>query len=169
MYPGDEYLMGPNEEGEPMFMVFLPFAKENKNGELEGRLAASWEHSEDYRTWTIHLRSDVRWQDGVPVTANDVKFTLDLLEHPDVLGIDLTPGVESSKVLNDTTIVITYKRIRDSLDSWTVYYPKHLLKDLVPKDIAKWDFWTQPVGNGPYRYVRHVPKTMMELEANPDY
>jgi peptide/nickel transport system substrate-binding protein len=33
----------------------------------------------------------------------------------------------------------------------------------------KWEFWTQPVGNGPYRYVRHVPKTMIELEANQDY
>lgn len=32
-----------------------------------------------------------------------------------------------------------------------------------------WDFWSHPVGNGPYRYVRHVPKTMLELEANPDF
>jgi peptide/nickel transport system substrate-binding protein len=153
-----------------MFMVFLPFAKDDKNGELEGKLATNWEHSEDYRTWTIHLRADVRWHDGVPVTAHDVKFTLDLLKHPDLQGIKLIhPGVESTVVLDDNTIVITYKRNRDSLDDWTVYYPKHLLKDLEPKDIAKWDFWKQPVGNGPYRYVRHVPKTMMELEANPAY
>jgi peptide/nickel transport system substrate-binding protein len=170
MYPGDEYLMGPNQEGEPMFMVFLPFVKEGKNGEQEGRLATSWEHSEDYRTWTIHLRNDVRWHDGVPVTAHDVKFTLDLLEHPDALEkISTKPDVESTTVLDDTTIVITYKRNRDSLDDWTCYYPKHLVEDLEPKDIAEWDFWKQPVGNGPYRYVRHVPKTMMELEANPDY
>ncbi len=151
-------------------MIFLPFAKEDKNGELERRLAESWEHSEDYRTWTIHLRSDVKWHDGIPVTAHDVKFTLDMLEHPDVEGIKLIiPNVESSVVLDDTTIVITYKRNRDALDDWTVYYPKHLLEDLERKDIAKWDFWKQPVGNGPYRYVRHVTKTMMELEANPDY
>lgn len=170
MYPGDEYLMGPNQEGEPMFMVFLPFVKEGKDGEQEGRLAASWEHSEDYRTWTIYLRNDVRWHDGVPVTAHDVKFTLDLLEHPDALEkISTKPDVESTTVLDDTTIVITYKKNRDSLDDWTVYYPRHLLKDLEPKDIAEWDFWKQPVGSGPYRYVRHVPKTMMELEANPDY
>ncbi len=169
LYGGDERLMGPNQEGEPMFMVFLPFAKEDKNGEIEGRLAKSWEHSEDYRTWTIHLRNDVKWHDGVPVTAHDVKFTLDLLEHPDVLGISLAPDVKATVVLDDTTIVITYNKNRASLDSWTCYYPKHLLEDLEPRDISEWDFWKRPVGNGPYRYVRHVPKTMLELEANPDY
>ena len=167
LYPGDERLMGPVQEGEPMFMVFLPFAKDDKDGELEGRLATSWEHSEDYRTWTIHLRTDVRWHDGVPVTAHDVKFTLDLLSHPDV--IHNQRGAVSTAVVDDSTVVITYNYDRSSLDSWTGYLPKHLLEDLEPKDISKWDFWKQPVGNGPYRYVRHAPKTMMELEANPDY
>ncbi|MHC4489773.1 MAG: ABC transporter substrate-binding protein, partial [Planctomycetota bacterium] len=52
---------------------------------------------------------------------------------------------------------------------WDVYYPKHLLENLDPKEFTSWKFWTEPVGNGPYRYVRHVPRTMIELEANPDY
>jgi peptide/nickel transport system substrate-binding protein len=150
-------------------MVFLPFAKRDKNGELEGRLAKSWEHSADYRTWTIHLRTDVRWHDGVPVTAHDVKFTIDLLSQPVVIHSGLLLGELSATVVDDSTVVITYNYDLASLDDWTVYYPKHLLEDLEPKDFFKWDFWKQPVGNGPYRYVRHVPKTMLELEANPDY
>jgi peptide/nickel transport system substrate-binding protein len=152
---------------EPQFMVFLPFAKPDKNGELEGRLATSWEHSEDYRTWTIRLRTDVRWHDGVPVTAHDVKFTIDLLRQSDLM--QFLTGEMYATVVDDSTVVITYDYDRTSLDGWTVYYPKHLLEDLEPKDIFEWDFWKQPVGNGPYRYVRHVPKTMLELEANPDY
>ena len=48
-YPGNEYLMGPNQEGEPMFTVFLPFAKQNEEGEPDGRLARSWEHPEDFK------------------------------------------------------------------------------------------------------------------------
>ena len=62
-----------------MFLVFLPLVARNADGELEGRLAERWEHSPDYRTWTVHLRQGVRWHDGVPVTTHDVKFTLDLL------------------------------------------------------------------------------------------
>jgi peptide/nickel transport system substrate-binding protein len=50
-----------------------------------------------------------------------------------------------------------------------VYWPKHLLERLDPKKFWDWEFWTHPVGNGPYRYVRHVPNTMVELEANPDF
>lgn len=166
-YSGDERVLLPTFDREPQFMVFLPFAKPDKNGELEGRLATSWKHSEDYRTWTIRLRTDVKWHDGVPVTANDVKFTTDLLRKSDLM--QYLADEWTAEVVNDSTVVITYDNGRSSLDAWTVYYPKHLLEDLEPKDIFEWDFWKKPVGNGSYRYVRHVPKTMLELEANPDY
>lgn len=56
-----------------------------------------------------------------------------------------------------------------ALDYWSVYWPKHLLENLDPDELLNWEFWTKPVGNGPYRYIRHVPKTMIELEANPEY
>ena len=66
------------------FLLFPRLASGDANGELEPRLAQSWEHSADYREWTYHLRTDVRWSDGVSVTAHDVKFTLDLLSHPEL-------------------------------------------------------------------------------------
>ncbi|MCH7921110.1 MAG: hypothetical protein IIC50_24465, partial [Planctomycetes bacterium] len=47
-------------------------------GRLVGRLARRWEHSPDYREWTYHLRTDVRWHDGVSVTAYDIAFTIDV-------------------------------------------------------------------------------------------
>jgi peptide/nickel transport system substrate-binding protein len=104
----------------------------------------------------------------VPVTAHDVKFTLELLTHPDVAYY--RAGDMSITVLDDTTVTVNYASVDFILpDWWTVYYPKHLLKDLDPKEINNWEFWTHPVGSGPYRYVRHVPKTMMAFEANSDY
>lgn len=54
-------------------------ANGDERGERIPRLAKSWEHSDDYRTWTFRLRSDVKWHDGAPVTAHDVAFTFDLL------------------------------------------------------------------------------------------
>ncbi len=166
----DERLLGPLGDDPPKFLVFLPVVTRNAKGELEGCLAQSWQHSPDYHTWTIHLRKDVRWHDGVPVTAHDIKFTLDLHMHPDVLGE--APGAYAVNVLDDRTYTITYHRRAigsPGEDDYTVYWPKHLLDKLDPKELNNWEFWTHPVGNGPYRYVRHVPKTMMELEANPDY
>ena len=162
---------GRRWDDEPKFLVFLPFAKLDENGNMVGQLARRWEHSEDYRTWTYHLRTDVRWHDGVPVTAHDVKFTIDLLSHP--AAEYYPPGAVTATVVNDSTVALSYEevpRTEISLDLWwTVFYPKHLLSELEPAAFKQWEFWKQPVGNGPYRYVRHVPQTMMELEANSDY
>jgi len=167
----DETLMRPAVDEEEKFLVFLPMAKQREDGELEGRLARSWERSDEDRTWTFHLRADVRWHDGVPVTAQDVVFTMKLLSDSAVAYYP--PGAVSAEALNDSTVVFRYTR-RSAISPittawWTTFLPRHLLEDLYPDSINSWDFWAQPVGNGPYRYVRHLPQTMMELEANPDY
>ncbi len=145
------------------FLTFLPLAKQNEHGELEGRLARSWEHSPDHREYTYHLRTNVYWDDGVPVTAHDVKFTLDLLGHPDVAEY---AGIEAT-VVDDSTVRIR-ARNPDYIDDIS-YFPRHLLEGLDPKRFWQWEFWTHPVGDGPYRFVRYVPQSMMEFEANPDY
>jgi peptide/nickel transport system substrate-binding protein len=135
-------------------------------------LAERWEHSPDYREWIVHLRRNIRWHDGAPVTAHDIKFTIDLWKHPDVLYYAGAP-YESVTVLDNHTVRLVYNgpgaHHSALLGGWDVFYPKHLLEDLDPKEFTSWKFWTEPVGNGPYRYVRHVPRTMIELEANPDH
>lgn len=171
LHPGDERLVfEPRYDYGATQLVFLPLVSLTDQGDLYGRLAESWEHSRDYATWTIRLRPHVRWHDGRPVTADDIKFTIDLWQHPDVLHIP--PGSCSVRVLDERTCTVTFHRripIRNPVGYLNVYYPKHLLEKLDPKKIHAWEFWTWPIGNGPYRYVRHVPKTMTELEANPDY
>lgn len=167
-YPGDERILGPYWEMPAKFLMFLPLARYGVDGEMEGVLARRWEHTPDYRTWTIHLRTDVRWHDGVPFTARDVEFTMQLFTHPEVLWE--SPTASDLRVLDDSTYTVTFHRPADSpVDTWRVFYPRHLLDTLPPGEFQNWEFWTRPVGNGPYRYVRHVPKTMMLLEANSDY
>ncbi len=160
--------LNPRADMPARHLVFLPLVTRDANGELEGRLARRWEHSPNYRDWTYHLRTDIQWHDGVPFTAHDVEFTLHLLGHPDVLL--LSPEFfESITVLDDSTLKVRYTGPTFGFDWWLVYYPKHLLEDLDPKEFSDWRFWIEPVGNGPYRFVRYVPETAMELEANPDY
>ncbi len=161
---GDERVMGPSSDTPPQFLVFLPLFARTAEGELEGRLARSWESAEDHRSWTIHLNTEIRWHDGVPVTAGDIAFSVQLLSRPDV---GYMAGVEID-VLDDSTLV-WHSSEWDPLDDYRTFYPKHVLEPLDPTRFYDWDFWIRPVGNGPYRYVRHVPKVMTELEANPDY
>jgi peptide/nickel transport system substrate-binding protein len=168
-YCCDEYVLSISSGENAQFLVFSPlFAEDERTGEYRPRLARSWDVSEDYRTWTFHLRTDAKWHDGAPVTARDVVFTANLLTHPSVGELD--PEGQTVEAPDDSTVVVRYPRPDDGVDwVWYVVYPEHLLKGLDPKKFATWDFWTHPVGSGPYRYVRHVPKTMMESESNPDY
>ena len=163
-YGGDETIFFHDYWGmEATYMMFLPLV-ESKYGYVEPQpaLAERWDHSEDYREWIFHLRKNVKWHDGIPVTAQDIKFTVDLRKR-------LNRGKGSVEILDDFTFKLTFPRPINMLVADDVYYPKHLLVKLDPEEFYDWDFWTHPVGNGPYRYVRHLPKTMVELEANPEY
>ena len=154
---------GPFGLGAPS-LLFISLVRFTERGDLEGHLARSWEHSADFRSWTYHLRTDVRWHDGAPVSAHDVKFTLDLLSRPE--SAQFLP-FESIDVLDDWTVAV---RSGHGLHYQTqACWPKHLLERLDPRSLYRWDFWTHAVGNGPYRFMRYVPETMVELEANPDY
>jgi len=82
LYPYDDTVLGPAMDEPAQFLMFLPLVAWNSRGELEGRLAEAWEHSPDYRTWTIRLREGIRWHDGVPVTAYDIKFNLEAAFDP---------------------------------------------------------------------------------------
>ena len=150
-------------------IVFSPFTARDEHHELTPRLAQSWTHSPDYMEWTYHLRRGVRWHDGVPVTAHDVKFTLDLLSHPDVDEYRF----DAVTALDDYTVKVRLPRVEsdwgDSINADIVFYPRHLLEHLDPMKFRSWDFWTHPVGSGPYRFVRYLPETMIEYEANPEY
>lgn len=147
------------------FLVFssLTVSSFGSDTELEPRLARSWDTSADGRVRTWYLRDDVRWHDGVPLTAQDVKFTFDLLSNPDVYWFRF----EEVTAVDDYTLRVSASRHDYASD--IVIYPKHLLDHLDPEDFWEWDFWTQPVGSGPYRLVRYAPERFLELEANPEY
>jgi len=149
------------------FLLFPRLAAMGKDGGLEPLLAQSWEHSADYLEWTYHLRSDARWSDGVPVTAHDVKFTLDLLSHPDVHEYVF----DAVTVIDDYTVKVRAGGILNGGAQHDItYFPKHALEHLEPKKFWDWDFWLHPtVSSGLYRFVRYLPETMMEFEADPNY
>jgi peptide/nickel transport system substrate-binding protein len=164
---GDEVLSPIHDMGAK-FLVFLSLMTIDQHGELQGRLARSWSHSPDHREWTYHLRTDVRWHDGVPVTAHDVAFTIDLMES--FGDLDYGGGAfEQATVHDDSTITLRLGHARSQHQIWMVFYPRHLLEGLDRDRLGEWDFWKRPVGNGPYRFVRLEPETMMEFAANPDF
>jgi peptide/nickel transport system substrate-binding protein len=172
LYGGsDEWVFSPGYDDSPKFLVFEPLATQAAGwcSEITGGLGASWEHNDDQTEWTTHLRPGVRWHDGRPVTAWDVAQNLEVWKDPDVAWY-AGSLVEDWEVLDSLTFRVSLRQPGIwPRDNWDVIYPGHILSDLPREDFFEWEFWTRPVGNGPFRFSRMAPKTFVELVANDDY
>jgi peptide/nickel transport system substrate-binding protein len=151
-------------------LIYSGLIRYNKNLEIEGELAESWEISEDNKTMTFYLRKDVRWHDGKPFTAADVKFTYELYIDPKTptAYAESFRQVASVEVPDDYTFIVHYDiPYAPALLSWaTMIHPEHLLEG---QDVTKSPLARNPIGTGPYRFSDWVGGEKIVLESNPDY
>lgn len=136
-------------------------------------LAQKWEVSSDGKTYTFHLRQGVKWHDGTPFSADDVKFTLDEMMNPKVnaaFATDLGP-YDSANVIDSQTMTINLKApygpLLVMLDYDIMIMPKHLLEGVDLNSPTK--FVQHPIGTGAYKFKEFVSGDHYTLVANPDY
>jgi peptide/nickel transport system substrate-binding protein len=134
-------------------------------------LAKRWTRR-DSVTLAFDLDERATWQDGVPVTANDVVFTFRRARDPAIAPrlAGVLHRVASVTAEGDRRVVFKFsqpyaEQMYDAV--WPVApLPSHLLAQLPPNDWQHSTFAAKPVGNGPYKWVRSVPGQFVELEAN---
>jgi peptide/nickel transport system substrate-binding protein len=137
-------------------------------------LARAWDWSADRRSLVLHLVPGVRWHDGVPTTARDVRWTLEAARDPAVgypRAAELA-ALERVETPDDSTVALRFgapaARFPDVLTDLAIA-PAHLL-DSVPRDRLRQAAWNEhPVGNGPFRFVAHEPNRRWVFAANPDF
>lgn len=161
------------------------------DGEYLPRLADSWEMSEDHTSMTFHMNKNAKWHDGEPLTADDVVFTLKAvtsekmdnyyrskfvcLAGTDDNGICASPDDLQVEAIDDYTVKIGLKTPKDeqtvlsTLCSFFYVLPQHILDTGDYSDINDSDFWTSPVGAGPFKYVKDIAGEQLEMTANEDY
>ena len=164
-----------NETKDIVWLIFLKLLDEQPDYlHFAPRLAEKWEFSPDSLSIKFHLRDDVHWTDGEPVTAEDVRFTWQL--HVDTLvawpSRQLKQQVRDVEVVDRYTVTFHFHQrypyqLMDANDG--VILPRHLLKDVPPDQIRNHPFGRLPVGNGPYQLGRWEPEQYIELIRNPDY
>ncbi len=123
-------------------------------------LAKSYDVSEDALTWTFPLREDVKFSNGDPVTAEDVKFTYEMLQA-DGVKFDLS-FMKSIEATDAHTIVITLNEPRSTFVSQLTEI------GIVPKALYDDNYSSNPIGSGPYKVVQYNDGQQIIMEYN-DY
>ena len=134
-------------------------------------LATSWSWNEEGTELTFPLRQGVKWHDGKPFTAKDVKCTWDLLTGKANEKLRIDPrkswytNLEEVIVKSDYEVTLRLKRPQPALiallaSGWSPVYPCHV----PPRDMR-----SHPIGTGPFKFVEFKPNESIKLTRNPDY
>lgn len=159
-----------DEHGEINVLIFDGLTDHDGNNEVVPRLAKSWDYDEENFTYTFHLEEGVKWHDGEPFTADDVKFTIEAIMDPanESENAPNYEDVESITVIDDHTIEFKLSAPNVAfLDYMTMaILPKHLLEG---ENMQESDFFRAPVGTGPFKLAKWDEGQQIVLEKNEDY
>jgi peptide/nickel transport system substrate-binding protein len=145
--------------GSPLFQSTL--LKRDNNLEIVDDLATGYEVSDDGLVWTVHLRDDVKFSDGQPLTAEDVVYTYETASKS---GSVLDLGVMKRAEATDPYTV-----------KFTLHHPQSTFVNvlaatgIVPKHAHGEDYAKKPIGSGPYKLVQWDVGQQLIVEANPEY
>lgn len=166
----------PRARASAMRWMFSSLLRFDEDINLVGDLARHWERSADGLTLTFHLREDAVWHDGVPVTADDVVFSANLLQRPTSYfrnTLHLSTGEPAVFRKIDTHIVeVKTPRPYAALPSyltgtWASLFlimPRHVLER-----VGEAEFEANPVGSGPFRFGEITQDGHAWLTANERY
>ncbi|OED29929.1 ABC transporter substrate-binding protein [Methanosphaera sp. WGK6] len=157
---GFDPILGWNYYAEPLIQSTL--LKMTKNMTYENDLATNYTISNDYKTYTVDIRDDVKFTDGTPLTAEDVVFTYNEAKNSGA-SLDLT-SMENATAINDTKVQFTLNKADSTFLDKLAYI------GIVPSDSYNNEsYGSNPVGSGPYKFVQWDKGQQVILEANDDY
>ena len=169
---GDYTRINPamDEHGEINILLFNGLTAHDGDNQVVAGLAKDWSFDEKTCTYTFYLEENVKWHDGEPFTAEDVKFTIEAIMEPDN-GSENAPNYEDVQkitVIDEYTIAFQLGAPNVAfLDYMTMpVLPKHLLEG---EDMQESDFFRNPIGTGPYKLKRWDEGQAITLVKNEDY
>jgi len=142
------------------------------DGSPRPAIAERWETSPDGKVWTFHIRQGVTWQDGEPLTAADVAFSINYIVDNRLSSYSTyTKLIERAEVVDDYTVRVTCSKPKANMLSMYIYVlPEHLWSKVDPSKVEV-SYRNAPpiVGSGPFRCVEWKKGEYVRMEANPAY
>lgn len=142
-------------------LIFSSLVKFDGRGKYVGDLAKRWRITNSGTTYIFTLKDNAHWHDGRPVTADDVVFTFDTLQHPDSSSTltSVWHGVKVEKISKfalSIKLPNAFAPFLESLSSVGII-PKHILEDVAPDQLRGHRFnLSDSIGSGPFRLVDSI-------------
>jgi peptide/nickel transport system substrate-binding protein len=144
----------------------------DENGNVIPNIAESYEMSPE-GIWTFHIRRGIKFHNGDPLTAEDVKFSVDRYGDMSISQNPWSPYISASYNKKDSVVVdeYTYRFVGDhpELQQGSAFAAICILPKKYIEDVGEAGFNQHPVGSGPWKFVESVPNTSITMEANRDY
>ena len=145
--------------GSPLFQSTI--LKRDDDLNIVNDLATNHTISDDKKNWTVELRDDVKFSDGEPLTASDVKFTYDkAAEAGSVVDLNV---IDEVRVIDDLTVEFILKEPQSTFANTLI------ATGIIPEHAYDEDYATNPLGSGPYKFVQWDKGQQLIVEANPEY
>ncbi len=167
----DPMLSGASNHAALIYPMFEMLANYDEKGTLVPILAESWSLSDDGKVWTLKIRRGVKFHNGDPMTAADVKFSIERMISDKAKAAatpTIRPVIAKIDAPDDSTVLITTKDVTttliDLLTGGIVVMPKKYIEE---KGDAY--FADHPVGTGPWKFVSHTASSSLDLEAVPNH
>lgn len=154
-------------------LIFSGLTQFDGNGQITSDMAKSWSNTPDFRSFSFVMKDNLRWQDGAALTANDVAFTIGLIQNPDTRSslISNWKGVKTT-VVNPTTIKFDLPASYPSFLNLTTVgiLPQHLLAKVDPAALRLSEFNQRPIGSGPFSFDSYTEQNQtIHLQRNGRY
>lgn len=134
-------------------LLFSSLYRYDDTGTLGDDLAVSMDMSDDGKEYVVRIRDDARWSDNTKLTANDIAFTVSLMQSPEVRSIMQGNWVNvTAEALDERTIKFTLPAAYASFPHALTFavLPEHVLADTAPGAIRQSTFSISPTGSGPF-------------------
>jgi ABC-type transport system substrate-binding protein len=137
-------------------------------------IAESWAFSNEGKTVTFTIRDDVYFHDGEQLTSEDVLWSYEMHRNPEVGSYDYTwtDPIESVEAPGEFTFVVNLKyptpTIITQIATRLIIMPAHQFEGVAPEELYTFEY-DNPIGSGPYKFVRWVEGDFIELQANENF
>lgn len=159
-------LANTSAEQSASYLMFSSLLRYDKTGHLNNDLATNIKANATKTVYTVKIRADAKWQDGVGLTAKDIVFTVNLMKNPNVRSTVTGWTNISAKTIDNYTVEFTLPTVYSAFEHALTFpiLPEHILGNVAPGSVRENNFSNDPVGSGAFKF-----SFIQTVSANSDH